>query len=105
MFKRLMTKEDRVMARKAFIRPGWVKVQPKGLDAEFYLYEMAGKFYAVCFIGSAGRPAWRYSFKKLASRDGYISRQIESLQSSAKYKAERKASASQPCKIEVAPSS
>lgn len=101
MFKRLMTKEDRVMARKAFIRPGWVKVQPKGIDAEFYLYEAAGKFYAVCFIGSAGRPAWHYSFKKLASRDGYISRQIESLKSSAKYKAERKASASQPCKIEV----
>lgn len=101
MFKRLMTKEDRAAARKAFIRPGWVKVSPKGLDAEFYLHEMAGKFYAVGFIGSAGRPAFYYSFKSLAARDGYLSRQMESLQASAKYRAERKASASKPCKIEV----
>lgn len=101
MMHRLMTKEDRMAARKGFIRPGWVKVSPKGLDAEFYLYEKAGKFYAVCFIGSAGRPAWHYSFKSLANRDGYLSRQFESLQTSAKYKAERKASAAAPCKIEV----
>ncbi len=102
MFKRLMTKEDRMMARKAFIRPGWVKVQPKGLDAEFYLYEGYGKFFAVCFIGSAGRPAWHYSYRTLAARDGAISRQIESLQSSAKYKAERAAkSKALACKIEV----
>lgn len=101
MFKRLMTKEDRAAARKAFIRPGWVKVSPKGLDAEFYLHEMAGKFYAVGFIGSAGRPAFHYSFKSLAARDGYLSRQMESLQASAKYRAERKAKAAAPCKIEV----
>ena len=102
MFKRLMTKEDRAAARKAFIRPGWVKVSPKGLDAEFYLHEMAGKFYAVGFIGSAGRPAFHYSFRSLAARDGFLARQMESLQASAKYKAERKAkSQALACKLEV----
>lgn len=102
MFKRLMTKEDRAAARKAFIRPGWVKVSPKGLDAEFYLHEMAGRFYAVGFIGSAGRPAFHYSFRSLAARDGFLARQMESLQASAKYKAERKAkSQALACKLEV----
>lgn len=98
--QRLMTKEDRLQSRAAFIRPGWVKMTPKGLDAEFYLYEMAGKCYAVCFIGSAGRPTWHYSFRNLASRDRKIGEQIESLKASAKYRAERKASAAAPCKIE-----
>lgn len=99
--KRLMTKEDRLQYRAAFIRPGWIKVSPKGLDAEFYIYEGNGKFYALCFIGSAGRPVWHYSFKNLAARDANMKRQIESLQSSAAYAAKRKAEAKAPCKLEA----
>lgn len=97
-----MTKEDRTQARAAFVRPGWVKVQPKEVEAEFYIYEMAGLFYAVCFIGTAGKPAWHYRYKTAGARETAMAQQIESLKAAAKYKADRKAEAkAQACKLDV----
>lgn len=97
---RLMTKQDREMARAAMVA-GKIKVQPKGLDCAFYLYESAGKPCAMCFSGTAGRPMWRHSFRSEANRDGYIKRTIDGFKSTAAYKAKQKAEASQPCKLEV----
>jgi hypothetical protein len=94
MFNRLMTKEDRQMARQAIIPEGAIKVQPKGLDVVFYLYHNESpKPSAMCFIGSAGRPAWRCFYHNAKSREAAIARQIESCKVRADYMAKRKAEA------------
>lgn len=92
MFTRLMTKEDRQMARQAIIPKGAIKIQPKGLDVVFYLYHNESpKPSAMCFIGSAGRPAWRHYYHNAKSREAAIARQIESCKVQAEYMAKRKA--------------
>jgi hypothetical protein len=100
MFKRLMTKEDRAAYRAAIIPKDACKVTSKEADVVFYLYE-GHKPCSMCFIGSAGKPAWRYHFRSEAERARRIASQIEACKAREKAMAERKVSASQPCKIEV----
>ena len=97
---RLMTKEDRLQYRAAIIPKDAVKVSAKGADVVFYLYE-GHKPCAMCFIGSAAKPAWRYSFRTEADRERRITDQIASCKAREKMMAESKAEAAKPCKIEV----
>lgn len=97
---RLMTKEDRAAYKASFIK-GKTKIQPKGLDIEFYLEDRAGKFYLMAFRGTAGKPCAHYSFKSAEQRAGYMKRMAESAQLSADYKAKQKAKAKAGRKLEV----
>lgn len=98
---RLMTKEDRQQYRAAIVPKGAVKVVPKDVAAEFYLYENSGRPSAMCFIGTSGKPSWRYWFPSVEARAKRIAQQIESLKVRAKGKAEQAKSASQPHSFEV----
>lgn len=97
---RLMTKEDRAAYKASFIK-GKTKIQPKGLEIEFYLEDRAGKFYMMAFQGTAGKPCAHYSFKTPEQRAAYMKRMAESAQMSADYKAKRKAEQKAPRKLEV----
>lgn len=98
--RRMMTKEDRAAYKAAMIK-GKTKIQPKGLDIEFYLEDRAGKFYMMAFQGTAGKPCAHYSFKTPEQRAGYMKRLAESAKLSADYKAKRKAEAKKGRKLEV----
>ncbi len=97
---RLMTKEDRAQAKAYWIK-GKTKVQPKGLDIEFYIDEFAGKFRLLEFKGTAGKPSANYWFKTAESRAAYMKRATESAKLTADYKAKRAAEKKAPRKLEV----
>ncbi len=98
---RLDTKEKRAEYRAAMIPKGAIKVKPKGTDAEFYIWEKPDRFSAMCFIGTAAKPAWNYYYKTPAARAAKIAAQIESLKAHDKAMAERKAKMNQPSKIKT----
>lgn len=75
--RRLITKEDRAATRQACIPHGAIKVSPKGVAMQFYLYETVDRPCAMCFKGSAARPAWRFYFRSIAERDKRIQATIE----------------------------
>jgi hypothetical protein len=95
-----MTKEDRAAYKASFIK-GKTKIQPKGLEIEFYLEDKFGKFYLMAFQGTAGKPCAHYSFKTAEQRAAYMKRMTESAKLSADYKAKRKAETKKPRKLEV----
>lgn len=98
---RLMTKEDRAQAKAFWIR-GKTKIQPKGLDLEFYLEDRApGRLILMAFRGTAGKPFAHYSFKTAARRAAYMTQLAESAKLTADYKAKRKAESKAPRKLEV----
>ena len=84
-----MTKAERIESRAAWIPDGARKVSMKNGAAVFYLYERSGKPCARCFIGSAGKPAWRLQFRSEAQRAARIEEQISSLNARDAAKAAR----------------
>jgi hypothetical protein len=99
--RRLVTKADRLECRAAYIPAGAVKLVPKGIAAEFYLYEVDGRPCAMCFIGTAARPAWRYSFRKPEDRERRIAEQIDSAAKHAAYSAAAQKERAAPSKINI----
>lgn len=97
---RLMTKGDRAQAKAYWIK-GKTKVQPKGLDIEFYLTDGTGAYILMAFRGTAGKPFAHYRFKTAEARAGYMARLTESAKATAAYKAKRAAEKKAPRKLEV----
>lgn len=79
------------LSREYYIRKGSIRVIPKCGGIEFYLYELAGKPCAMCFVGKALKPTWHHRYSSPAAREGAIRRQIEATQSVQTYKATRAA--------------
>ncbi|MDH2692704.1 hypothetical protein, partial [Escherichia coli] len=79
---------------------GKTKIQPKGLDIEFYLTDGAGAFILMAFQGTAGKPCAHYRFKSPEQRAGYMKRMAESAKLSADYKAKCKAETKKPRKLQ-----
>jgi len=84
----MLTKEQRIASR--YIPKGAIKVTPKLVDAVIYLSERNGKPYAVGYVGSAGKPAFHYSFKTPERRADYIKGWLESMATSSQYSETRK---------------
>lgn len=59
-------------SREFYIRKGSIRVTPKCGGIEFYLYELAGKPYAMCFAGKAIKPTWHFKFSSPAGREKRI---------------------------------
>lgn len=97
---RLDTKEKRAEA-KAFYTKGRTKVAPKGVPLEFYLADAPGFYTAMCFIGTAAKPAWRYRFKTPEQRAAYMARQIENTKARAASMAAYKAKREVPSRLEI----
>lgn len=98
---RLLTKEDRLLTRKLMIPAGAIKIAPKAADVEFYLYTANGNPCAMCFIGSAAKPAWRYRFRSTDERDKRIISQIESCKARDAAQEQYKAKRNVESKLEV----
>jgi hypothetical protein len=87
-----LTKEHRVASR--FVPKGSIKIAPKGVDVVFYVGQREAPthgFYALCYIGTAAKPAWNYRFKSEAQREAKIRDQIESCKRLTAFRAEMKA--------------
>lgn len=97
---RLDTKEKRA-EWKAWATKGRTKVAPKGLPLEFYLNDGPTGFSAMCFTGTAAKPAWHYRFKTAEKRAAYIAQHIEGTRARMKSMAEYKAKREAPGKLEV----
>lgn len=93
---RLNSKADRAAYRAEMIPEGAERDPRSSELGEAFKYEEAGKPYAIAFWGSAGRPLFHYSYRKVEDRDKRLDEFFASLASSAAYKAklaaERKAS-------------
>lgn len=91
--------------RELYIPTGSTKVVPKGVHAEFYLYEGPRGPSAMAFIGNARKPSWRYYFASTKQREERIARAIADAKLIQQRKAERKAEnaayRSQPCTLKV----
>lgn len=60
--------------------------------ADVVVYRYSGaKFYALAFRGTAGKPAFHYSFKTEAAREECVQRFLEKCGAAAEYKAQRAA--------------
>lgn len=79
--------------RQSFIPAGAVKVASKSSSAVAYVCEITGtvgaRFYAVGFIGKAGKPAFNYSFKSAERRAEWVAQWFKSQDSAAASKASR----------------
>lgn len=75
------------LSREFYIRPGSIRVTPKCGGIEFYLYDLAGKPYAMCFAGKAIKPTWHHRYSSAAAREGAIRRSIEEVERVQAYRA------------------
>lgn len=99
--RRMITKADRLECRAAYVPKGAIKVMPKGLDAEFYLFDVAKVPCAMMFAGTAARPRWRYHFKSTDERANKIAGEILVLRNAVAIAADYKAKARTPHSFEA----
>jgi hypothetical protein len=95
---RMQTKEARLAMRTIFMPKGALKVVPKGLNVTFYLSNrdipgLSHPFRAQCFIGTASKPAWDYTYRTEQARDKAIADQIARSKEIKSYKEARKPAA------------
>jgi hypothetical protein len=87
---RLDTNEKRQEARKYYLNGCKVTEYPE-LNAVIGTYEENGKFFAMGFKGTQGKPDFHYSFGTSESRrDEHIKKWLEGLKRTQEYKAEQK---------------
>lgn len=77
--------------RTSFIPKGAVKITPKGVNAEIYISESAGKFYAVAFYGKAQKPTFNYAFRTSQRREQYVGECVEGWRKTQAWKDAQKA--------------
>ena len=85
-----------MLKREFYIKPGAMKVAPKGLPVEFYIYQAGNDYCAQCFVGRAQKPTWHYRFKSAEKREAKIRAQIDATKSNQERKAARKAEQNKP---------
>jgi hypothetical protein len=76
-------------SREHFIPKGSIKLTPKGVDAAVYLYERAGKVYALAFGGRRNKPDFHNSFSTPKHRERVVSDYITNLRKTQDYKREQ----------------
>lgn len=64
------------LSRDFYIPKGSVKITPKGVNAEIYIYELTGKVYALGFSGKRNKPDFHNRFRTLQSREDTITTYI-----------------------------
>lgn len=67
-----------------------VKEYPE-VNAEIGFYKSGEKLAAIAFSGTAGKPAWHYTFRTEAQQEAYIQKWLDGLKSRQEYKQQRKA--------------
>lgn len=81
--------------RASYAPKSAIIVRPKGINAEVYVYDAAGKVYAVAFSGKRDRPDFHSRFSSPKHREQVITEYLDRLRASAAYKnklrADRKA--------------
>lgn len=76
--------------REFYIPAGSVKISPKCGGVVFYIYNRTdGLPCAMCFVGKAQKPTWRYAFTTAAKREAKIAAQIAHTTAEAESKAKR----------------
>jgi hypothetical protein len=90
MFDRLNTKEKRLQARQFYIPAGATERTYPEADAVVYCYQSGNLLAALAFVGTAGKPAWHYTFRTAERMEKYIAEFIESQRRTHQYKAEQK---------------
>jgi hypothetical protein len=75
--------------RASFIPKGAIKIVPKGVPVEIYLYERAGKPCAMVFRGKQNKPALHHQYSKPERREQHVSEYVEGQRKVGAYKAEQ----------------
>jgi hypothetical protein len=87
---RLDTNEKRQEARKIYLKSCSMVQEYPEVNAVIGTYEQAGKFLAMGFKGTQGKPDFHYSFSTEARRGKYIQEFLEGCKRNQAYKAEQK---------------
>lgn len=89
------------LTREFYIPKGAQKITMIDGGAVFYLYKNEkGAPCAMCFVGRAAKPTWRYRFPDDTAREKKIRAQICSTQEAAKRRAEYRAERNKPHNME-----
>jgi hypothetical protein len=83
-------KATRLAARACYI-PKTAHLVPGPAGCAVYAYDLAGKWYALAFRGTAGKPEWHHSFRTEAARTAHIEAFWAGITSTAAYRAKRTA--------------
>jgi hypothetical protein len=89
MFRTANTTAARLASRH--FPKGAQEIKAPGIEAVVYQSEMAGRFYAIGYRGTAGRPSFNYSFRTAEARAEHVLRFFASVGGMTKYSEERKA--------------
>lgn len=80
----------RMQMTRAFYTPkGAIKIKPKDVDVEIYIYERAGKLYAAMFGGKRAKPDSHYRYRSAELRETAVKEYINSQARSEVAKAAR----------------
>ena len=78
-------------SRSDFIPRGAIKIVPKGLDLEIYLYESGGAPCALAFGGRRNRPDFHVRYSRPERREAQLREFVENARKAAEYKSEQRA--------------
>lgn len=91
MFRVPKSKEARMKWREIYVPKGATPDPRNSEAAAVFLYETAGKAYAMGFNGTAGKPSFHHSYRSPESREEHVTKFFEAVKSSKEYKAKRAA--------------
>jgi hypothetical protein len=74
--------------RRNHVPKGSVKIVPKDVAAEVYVYEAAGRVYALGFSGKRNRPDFHIRFQSVTRREAHVLEWLARLRSYAERKAQ-----------------
>lgn len=83
-------KSTRLAARAIYIPKG-ARLVPGPAGCAVYAYELAGKFYALAFRGTAAKPEFHHSYRTAERRQAHVAEFWGSVQGAAERKAARAA--------------
>jgi hypothetical protein len=75
--------------RESFIPKGSIKLTPKGVEAEVYIYESAGRPCALIFVGKQNKPIRHAQYRSAERREQDVRDYIENRRKVEAYKAEQ----------------
>lgn len=89
------------MTREFYVPKGATKIAMKNAKCEFYVHDVNGIPYGMCFIGRAKKPTWNYRFRNTADRAARIEATMQGVVKSEEFKRQRAEARKQPHDFKV----
>jgi hypothetical protein len=67
-----------------------IKIKPKGVEAEVFVWDADGRHYAKAYAGKAGKPSFYYTFRTEREREAHVTKWIANRLAVQGYKDEQR---------------